>query len=112
MEDPFRSVALSLGRPWQRALAVFQEWNPGGDFAELLAAYVRTGFVYSGDDAFVLATPMGSPADTWFVHLAVGDLRRIARLVPYALRFVAFQRRGGGSLKRYTWAKFAAHLRL
>ena len=33
--------------------------------------------------------------DCWHIHLAVGDLRQMLRLLPYKLPFISFQRRGG-----------------
>lgn len=89
-------------RPLQQAAEAWLRWNPGGDFTALLAGYLARGFVYSGDDAFILAMPQND--DTWFVHLAAGRLGRFLALAPYRLPFVAWQRRGGGQVRRYRWA--------
>lgn len=93
-------------RPIDQAFAAWKAWNPGGDFAELVGGYLREAFVYSGDDAFILARPVGNPADTWFVHLAAGRVERFQELAPYRLPFIGWQRRGRGGLRRYSWQRF------
>lgn len=95
-------------RPLEQAAAVWRRWNPDGDFAALIAGYLLKGFVYSGDDAFILAMPQND--DTWFVHLAAGDLRRFQALAPYRLPWVAWQRRGGGPVRRWAWNRFGQHV--
>ena len=91
-------------RPLQQAAAVWRRWNPSGAFTALLAGYLTRGFVYSGDDAFILAMPQND--DTWFVHLAAGDPRRFQQLAPYRLPWIAWQRRGGGPVRRWSWERF------
>jgi len=90
--------------PWKRACDVWLEENPGADFATLLAFYIQEGFVYSGDDAFVLARPVGNPIDTWFIPLASGPLLRFQELAPFKLPFIGWHRRG--VLKQYSWDRF------
>lgn len=100
-----RRVSGSSLRPLQAAAAVWGRWNPGGDFTALLAGYLARGFVYCGDDAFILAMPQND--DTWFVHLAAGRIGRFQELAPYRLPFIAWQRRGDGPVRRYRWNDFA-----
>jgi len=87
-------------------MEAWQRWNPGGDFACLLAGYLSDGFIYSGDDAFIVAMPQ---KDQWFVHLAAGDISRFTELAPFRLPTVAWQRRGGGPVRRYSWDAFVRH---
>ncbi len=91
--------------PLEQAKDAYERWNPREDFTTLVALYLARGFVYSGDDAFILAMPT---TDAWFVHLAAGDLRRFQALAPYPKPFIAWQRRGGGPVRRYRWDRFAA----
>lgn len=90
--------------PIEQAMDAYQRMNPSGDFAELEANYLRRGFVYSGDDAFILAMPS---ADAWFVHLAAVDMRRFLEVAPYRRTWVAWQRRGTGPVRRYRWDRYA-----
>lgn len=92
--------------PWERARSWWDRNGDGQPFEVLLAGYVRSGFVYSGDDAFILAMPQG---DTWFVHLAAGDIGRFTQLAPFPLPRVAWQRRGGGAVRRYPWDRYVRH---
>lgn len=92
-----------MGKPLQAAREAWQKWDPTGDFTTLLAGYLAQGFVYSGDDAFILAMPQG---DTWFVHLAAGKVSRFQSLAPYPLRKVAWQRGGKGPVRSYSWDRF------
>lgn len=89
--------------PLQMAKAEFERRNPEGDFTKLVAGYLTRGFVYAGDDAFILAMPTRT---AWFVHIAAGDLRRFQELAPYRKPFVAWQRRGQGPIRRYRWDQF------
>lgn len=103
MPFPKASHRSSL-RPLQQAAQMWARWNPAGDFTALLAGYLAKGFVYSGDDAFILAMPQDN--DTWFVHLAAGNIRRFCELAPYRLPNVAWQRNGAGRVRRYAWSRF------
>ncbi len=90
--------------PIELAADAYRRMNPGGDFTALVAGYLARGFVYSGDDAFILAMPS---ADTWFVHLAAGDMRRFLAVAPFPRTWVAWQRRGRGPVRRYRWERYA-----
>lgn len=94
-------------RPIQMARDAWLKMNPGGDFAALVAGYLAGGFVYSGDDAFILAMPQDNQ---WFIHLAAGELRRFPALAPYPLPTVAWQRRGHGRVRQYAWQTFNRHV--
>ena len=101
MQSPATTTSAPV-KPWKRACDAWLEENPGGDFAVLLAFYMQEGFVYNGDDAFVLARPVGEPvADTWFIHLASGPLMRFQA---FKLPFIGWHRRG--ILKKYRWDRF------
>jgi hypothetical protein len=94
-----------MPRPIERARNQWLANNPAGDFTALIAAYLTSGFVYAGEDAFILAQPVG---DTWFVHLAAGNLSRFAHLAPFVLPHVAWHRRGVGRLRTYSWSRFVS----
>jgi hypothetical protein len=79
----------------------------GENFEAELATHLNYGWVYSGEDAFVMATEecralledpcseKGVDKDTWFVYLYAGDLKRVLRLIPHNHKFVAFRRDNG-----------------
>ena len=93
-----------------------------GDFTTDLARYLSRGFVYSGDEAFIMARPMEkvdlhrwsdwryqtSNPDTWFVFLAAGKnrLNRFQELAPYSLEHIAWHRREDGRMRVYDWNNF------
>lgn len=91
-------------RPIEQARHEFERIHPTGDFAALVAGYLASGFVYSGDDAFILAMPRGE--DTWFVHLAAGRVSRFQELAPQPRPWIAWHRRGERKLRRYSWERF------
>jgi hypothetical protein len=84
----------------------------GLDFRFELDKHLREGWVYSGEEAFVMATTESSSQlletnsqncvdkDAWFVYAYVGNLRRVLGLVPFRLKYVAF-RRDNGRIKVY-----------
>ena len=88
----------------------------GLDFIETLDEHLTNGWVYSGDDAFIMASVESHSQllekdsqicvdkDTWFVYFYVGSLRRVLGLVPFKLKFVAF-RRNNGAIKLYEMDK-------
>lgn len=105
-----------IDSPLQVASGLYKD-GPG-DFVTDLAWHLRHGVVYSGPDAFVMGRPVcweqddllnpsmpcRGVADTWFVWLAVGRqaVRRALEICPYPLKYAAWQRRGGGRMRRYT----------
>jgi len=69
----------------------------GYNWMATLDHYLTNGWVYSGDDAFVMASietesKKGLDSDTWFVYIYVGNLRRILELIPFEKKYVAFRR--------------------
>ena len=88
----------------------------GLDFQEALDQHLTNGWVYSGDDAFIMATTENHSQllekdsqicvdkDTWYIYGYVGNLRRVLGLVPFKLKFVAF-RRNNGAMKLYEMNK-------
>jgi len=91
-----------------------REWcNEHGDcFFSELELHLDCGWVYSGDDCFVMATEERSEAlmelslnkevdiDTWYVYLYAGDLKRVLSLIPHNRKYIAF-RRNNGRIKLY-----------
>ena len=90
-------------------------------FFNELELHLECGWVYSGEDAFILATEEDSNTlteldlnkevdnDTWYVYLYAGDLRRVLELIPYNKEFVAF-RRNNGPIKIYETEKLITKL--
>jgi hypothetical protein len=88
--------------------------------AELLN-HLDFGWVYSGDDAFVMATEecsalllrpdlnKGVDNDTWYVYLYAGSLKRVLELIPFNKKYIAF-RRNNGPLKLYDAEKLLARI--
>ncbi len=84
----------------------------GLDFLAELGRHLTEGWVYSGEDAFIMATTENLSQiketnshncvdkDTWFVYAYIGNLRRVLGLVPFRLKYVAF-RRDNGQIKVY-----------
>ena len=79
----------------------------GYDWAAKLSQYLADGWVYSGDDCFVMASVESSKdltrqnlnkaldRDTWFIYVYTGNLRRVLDLIPFEKRYVAFRRNDG-----------------
>ena len=100
----------SVSSPIEQA----QKWcdEHDEDLYSQIEMHLGCGWVYSGDDAFVLATEEASAdlltqnlnkdvdMDTWYVYLYAGNLKRVLELIPHNNKFVAF-RRDNGAIKIY-----------
>ena len=92
-------------------------------FGEDLAFYMANGYVYSGDEMFVMARPVSKRDirfvleyrftfkretwDTWFVYLGVGDsVTRFFDIAPFKLPFVSWHRREDPRPKVWRWEIF------
>jgi hypothetical protein len=86
-----------------------------------LALYLRHGFVHNAPDLFAMWRPVCASAsleqianaehafenpDAWYVDLAVGNLRKLARLLPYELPKICFFRKFHATLKIYPANRF------
>ena len=94
----------------------------GSSFEHHLGNYLIHGYVYSGDDAFILARPIEKrhaarfndfnfehkKPDCWFVFYASGKnrIKRFQQLAPYKLKHVAWHRLHSDQLKIYNWNHF------
>jgi hypothetical protein len=92
------------------------------EFTIDLSNYLAKGYVYSGDDAFIMAKPIESDnidrwndhsfdhkdPDCWFVYLAAGKgrLQRFQQLAPFKLPLIAWHRRGKEKAVIYDWDRF------
>ncbi len=109
-------------KPIELARAQYDKDSPR-TFEEDISFYIREGWVYSGQEAFVMARPVSTrdigfaldykftfkPAtwDCWFVYLGTGKgTVRFFHVAPFALPKVAWQRRGEKRFRVYDWAKF------
>lgn len=103
--------------PWQRAAQWFSRHSDGATFEELLASYVKSGFVWSSPLSFVLFKPVFwdgkdifTETDTWnawFVHLAAGSMEDAISRCPFALDTIVFQRHGRQKYHSYSFQKLA-----
>ena len=80
----------------------------GGDFREEVEAFLLNGFVFSGDDYFLMGRPVprqaGAPelwaphprqaCDAWFVWIGVGRWAQLLALMPYELPWLGWYRQG------------------
>ena len=101
------------------AKAMFNDYEER--FIDVLDRHLAEGWVYSGDDAFVMATEENRESllqqslnkdldvDTWFVYVYVGSLKRVLELIPHPRKYVAF-RRNNGPLKVYELDKLLRKL--
>jgi hypothetical protein len=93
------------------------------NFESELENHLCYGWVYSGDDAFVMTTEENLASllrpdlkksvdnDTWFVYLYAGNLRRVLELIPHNNKYVAF-RRDNGPIKFYETKKLLRKLEI
>jgi hypothetical protein len=90
----------------------------GVDFDEVIAWYMLNGYIYSGDDLFVLACKHNKDAvirdreikeldklDCWYIQYASGDLKRLFELVPEEKEWVVFERWGKNNKKAFKFDK-------
>ena len=90
----------------------------GDDFDAKMRLHLNEGFVYSGDECFVMAKvedfndidcKKGLTGKAWFVYVYVGSLKRVLELIPFRLEYVAF-RRNNGPVKVYDMDKLLRKL--
>ena len=91
------------------------------DFLSELELHLHEGWVYSGEDAFVMATEEASvdlltldlnkdvDIDTWYVYLYAGNLKRVLELEPPRNKYVAIQR-NNGPIKIYETKKLLSRI--
>ncbi len=93
----------------------------GLDFLSVLDDHLTNGWVYSGEECFVMASTESKDSliepnlnkdvdkDTWFVYAYVGNLKRVLGLIPFRLKYLAF-RRDNGRIRIYELDKFLNRL--
>ena len=92
-------------------------------FDDDLCYYLMNGWVYSGEDAFIMGRPITKRYsnfaldqrfnykkeewDTWFVYLAAGTgVRRFQELAPFKTDWICWHRRTDRKLRIFSWDKF------
>ena len=94
-------------KPILKSVDLINSW--GDDFDSQFRFHLNKGWVYSGEDCFVMATVenlcelnlnKGLTGKAWFIYVYVGSLRRVLDLIPFRLEHVAF-RRNNGPIKVY-----------
>ena len=106
-------------KPWQQAKKWFSEKSPDVPFESVLGEYLQDGYVWSGQDCFIMGKPtfwdgetMYSGAtkevNTWFVFLAAGEncLKEFLRKAPFKLKYIAWQRRGRDDYHVHEWKRY------
>lgn len=93
----------------------------GLDFIGALDEYLTDGWVYSGEECFVMAKVAsreslfelnlnkGLDKDTWFVYAFVGNMKRLMEIIPFRLKYIAFCR-DNGAIRVYEADKLLARL--
>lgn len=103
-------------KPVYKAAELIKEY--GDDFDTQMRFHLNNGWVYSGDDCFVMATVENLneieykkhlTGKAWFVYVYVGNLNRVLELIPFRLEYVAF-RRNNGPVKVYNMTKLLRKL--
>lgn len=105
----------------QKAADLYRQHLPASDLTTELALYLQNGYVFSFPHLFAMARPVQAWApeqwisdpthefavsDAWYVHLAIGDLAELVRLMPFPAPFICFYRKFRGGLKIHPWADF------
>ena len=97
------------------------------NFRDDFMRYLAYGYVYSGEDVFILARPIDlahadkwddfdfkhKNPDCWFVFLAAGQnkLSRFQELAPFTLPKVGWHRGTDNKLRTYDWTRFSNRTR-
>lgn len=94
-------------KPIYKAVELFERF--GEDFDTQMRFHLNNGWVYSGDECFVMASvedlneiksKKHLTGKAWFVYVYIGNLKRALNLIPFQLEYVAF-RRNNGPVKVY-----------
>lgn len=111
--------------PYEEAQALYAAYETPRSFAEDLALHLRGGYVISTPeyflmgraiDRFAAAAAIENPAhafpreqqNAWLVYLFSGSSRNILPFLPYPLKWVTWQRRGG-PLRHYELKTLRRH---
>ena len=96
--------------------------NSPRTFVQDFAFFTKTGYLYAGEDCFIMAKPIERKRDyyifdkealfehpdSWFVYLASGDnpLHRFLALAPFKTKWVCWHRRTDNQLRYYLWETY------
>ena len=113
MANDIRPINIAAGTYDESCQRTFDE-----DFCH----YLATGWVYSGNDAFIMGKPITKRYagfvldpkfiykqdewDCWFVSLAAGGLNRFQEVAPFKLPYICWHRRSDSKMKFWEWNKF------
>jgi hypothetical protein len=105
-------------RPIDLARLEYDESSPR-TFVQDFAFFAEFGYIYSGDDFFIMARPINRRDDyflldkkfkfknpnSWFVYLAAGKgaLHRFIEIAPFKTKWVCWHRRTNSELKYHSW---------
>ena len=105
-------------RPIDLAQLEYVDTSPR-TFCDDFAFFAKCGYIYSGDDCFIMARPIERRSDrfafdkgitfrnpdAWFVYLGAGKgaLHRFIDLAPFKTEWVCWHRRKDNELRYHTW---------
>ncbi len=96
----------------QRARQLYLDKGVKHPFEEELAYYLQHGYVVSRPDLFAMGKPitLDDGRSAWFICMAFGNLREIARALPFYLPVVAFYRHWQRDrLRKYDMTRMLKH---
>lgn len=115
-----------------RANELFGHHISNRSFLGEVLLYLRHGFVVSHENLFAMGRPVAKSdqwpvisdqwekaivdpsvpfeyPDTWYVAMAVGELRQLVRQLPFPLPWICFARKFKPGLKFYRTERFLQH---
>lgn len=83
------------------------------NFFDDLMHYLRTGFVVTRPNLFVMGKPivLKDGRRGWFIQMACGQLGEVLSVVPVKLDFFAFCRNGDDNMRLIEWDHFLEAVR-
>jgi hypothetical protein len=90
--------------PYERIKQLYDDKPEQDSFDHYVAMHMRTGFVFSTPEFFIMGTPRikdslqgdchdaSQPPDTWFIFAMAGDTSKAWSILPYELPYIAWER--------------------
>lgn len=110
--------------PFTRAAQWHLTHCPEHPLAPILEAHLQKGYVFNTPELFIMARRVllawdedrlldpwdhAPHGNSWHIWLYAGDIKAIAKLIPYPLPYITFHR--AGKLKTYPMKKLMPRLR-
>ena len=98
--------------PYERAAELYALHPQQESFSHYVVWHSINAFCYSTPDFFIMGRPAVKQSllnigptfaaerfpDTWYIHVAAGNLSKAWSILPYSLPWIAFERWRGGKL--------------